>query len=123
MSLKHFFTTLSKKPELLELMCHQYVDKWINRDADCAQDVSMKYLSEFKKDIKQNDLPNYMKPTVTNLNRYDGYPCLRTNSSQKVLKSTSKDKDKNNTFIESRMSNAVATPENSESACNRLFKL
>jgi hypothetical protein len=41
MSLKAFFIKLSTKhPELLELMCHNYVHQWVNKDAQVKKKMN-----------------------------------------------------------------------------------
>lgn len=64
MSLKCFFIELSNNhPDLLELMCHNYVHQWVNKEVTTKPKVSTKYLIEEKLEyikkqkeaIKQNE--------------------------------------------------------------------
>ena len=97
MALKLFFTELgAEQPDLLELLCHNYVHKWVNKEAANKPKNNSKYAVEAKiahiqtakhilnrKDLENDmnksqrlpnlqdpfNLPRYMQPTLNNLNK------------------------------------------------------
>ena len=88
MSLKAFFIKLSTKhPDLLELMCHNYVHQWVNKDTTfkskqpkdtkttpVSRKLWTKPANAYEQLVKatgdaasQEELPSYQKPTVNSI--------------------------------------------------------
>ena len=43
MSMKNFFVSLANNEDMLELMCHNWADQWINKGASVQQSISSRF--------------------------------------------------------------------------------